>query len=521
MDRRAFFRNSLASATLASTPAAAAKVDPGRLPGRKTWLFWDLWKLDGIQGVALKQGRPQWCREATYRDPAVEGFSTWPLVYKDSRDGLWRMIYTAKWLPYTLMVAASRDGLSWQPEPHPEIIPPGAEKIAANHLFTLPNGSGGGPYYIEKPADGNHFRIFAIQHGIQAYSRARQNPQSYFHSLSTKTSAGKRYFVDHLSLVSKDGINWKADFDAVWNQPGWHPEPPVYAFYNERLGTHFMTSRPGHGERRVVIQSSPDARSWSGPELLLQPDSLDVPLVQFYGMPVVPYEGHFVGLLWHFHIADSHPVDRYNHYIGPLECYLAYSYDGRRFSRGLRQPFIGLNEPSQPGCGVIQTSCMVDCGDELRFYSSACELMHGLSERDGKGVNILVHRLRRDGFMYLESVGNWGSITSKPIVLFSPEIEINASAPHGQVLLQLTDVKCAPIPGFAFDDCTALRDADNLRWKVSWKGGAPPLHKVLRLEVELRHARLYSVRADSHFIDAQDQLLLDDGQSIDPRWFDY
>jgi len=517
--RSLFSMGAGAALTKAAGDASVRPARPGYLPGEKTWLFFDLWKFDGCTGVNLRQGQPVYQPQATYEDPLMASFSTWPLVYRDG--GQWRMLYTAKWQPYTLLTAVSPDGKHWKPDSRPEVQPPGVPKLAPHHLFTLPSGSGGVPYLDPQATDGNRFRIFAIQHGEQAMARAARNPRSAFHKLALSGAQPRRYFVDHLTLVSRDGLAWKADYNAEWSQPGWYPEPPVAAFFNRKLGLHTMVSRTGHGERRLTIQDSADARSWSGPELLLQPDSLDEPLVQFYGMPVVPYEGHFIGLLWHFHNGDSTRLANFNHNVGPLQCFLAYSYDGIRFSRGLRTPFIPLNPPGEPGCGVIQTSCLVEADDELRIYSSACRRLHGMSERIAGHIHILLHTLRRDGFMYLEAAGNWGTVLSKPITLFSPKLTVNAAAPQGEVRFQLTTLESKPIPGFTFDDCIPLTERDDLHWEVKWKGAAADiLRKPIRLEIQMRHARLYSVRGNMHFIDAQDWHMLTDGHEIDPRWFD-
>ena len=61
-----------------------------------------------------------------------------------------------------------------------------------------------------------------------------------------------------------------------------------------------MLVRSGWGERRVAMQQSADFREWSEPELLLEPDPLDPPQAQFYGMPAFPYEQNYVGFLWFF-----------------------------------------------------------------------------------------------------------------------------------------------------------------------------------------------------------------------------
>jgi len=114
-----------------------------------------------------------------------------------------------------------------------------------------------------------------------------------------------------------------------------------------------MMTRPGWGDRRVARQTSPDARTWSDLELIMQPDPADPPQVQLYGMPVVPYEGQFVGFLWMAHFSNAHRLERFNRLWGPIDCQLTYSFDGVHFQRGLREPFVALNEPGRPASGVV------------------------------------------------------------------------------------------------------------------------------------------------------------------------
>ena len=61
---------------------------------------------------------------------------------------------------------------------------------------------------------------------------------------------------------------------------------------------------------------------------------------------------------------------------------------------------------------------------------------------------MLMHSLRKDGFMYVASKGNWANLTSKPIALRRAELLINAQAPVGEVRVQLSDMDGQPFPGF-------------------------------------------------------------------------
>jgi hypothetical protein len=282
-----------------------------------------------------------------------------------------------------------------------------------------------------------------------------------------------------------------------------------------------MTVRPGWGDRRQCIQSTTDFISWSGPELLLQPDALDAELIELYGMPVFPYGDGYVGLPWIFHCQSDEPTRGFNRFAGPLDCQLAFSSDGNRFSRGLRTPFIACNEPGEHGGGAIQPSCLVETDDEIRIYSGATKLYHGKGREARQlgitdNASILLHTLRKDGLMYLESRGDWGRFISKPLVILETSLTMNASAPHGEVQYQLTDMESRPVEGFTFDDCLPLTSSDSINAPLRWKSGTAKdvAGRIVRLEVRMRHAKLFAIRGGFHLIDALDRWMLEHGKAI-------
>jgi hypothetical protein len=308
--------------------------------------------------------------------------------------------------------------------------------------------------------------------------------------------------------------------------PDWHPEPPVFGFYNRHRKQHAMTVRPGWGDRRVCIQFTDDFHTWSGPELLLQPDPTDRELIEHYGMPVFPYAGSHVGLLWVFHCESSAPTRYVNRPIGPLDCQLAYSCDGVRFFRGMRRPFIPVNAPGEHGCGGIEPSSLVETDEEIRIYSNGSKIPHGRNSQARRAGNrdfeaILLHTLRKDGFMYLRNRGDWGSFVTKPLALFKGSLTMNVEAPFGEVVYQLLDLKSEPIEGYTFDDCVPAQRVDSFNHALRWreKGLDEMIGRIVRLEVKLREARLCAFRGHFHFIDAQDQFLLQDGKPIDTALF--
>jgi hypothetical protein len=505
----------------------------------KTWLFFDHWHIEAQDNVALCQGQPKWCPEAAYEDPSFDHLEMWPTVYRDQSSGRWHLLYYASSFPLVLMGAESEDGIHWQPISRTEIQPPG-EKYAPHHLFTVPAAGGGAVYIDPTSSDARPFKFFFSQKGGPKAAQAGLDAEAYVDETIQKEMGIKPYLSEHRMAASADGLDWEVDPTASWGwvkHPSWQPEDPIFCFFNDKLKLHTMITRPGWGDRRVVLLTSPDTIRWSKPELLLQPDSLDPPQFHFYGMPVVAYEGLFVGFLWTAHFANCTRLDRFNQMWGIIDNQLTYSYDGLRFQRGLRRPFIPLNDPGQPGSAIIYPTCLVEHNDELRIYSVGSRHWHGwhigenmetklrrpLPKGEGPSTAILTHTLRKDGFMYLASKGGWARFISKPMVLKEPKLSINAQAPYGELRCQMCDMESRPLEGFSFEENVPFIENDALDWALAWKGGSLTelVGKVVRLEFKFRHARLYAVRGDFHFADAVDVTMIADGQPIDTKPFDF
>lgn len=501
-------------------------------PSRKI-LFFDLWKLDYWDNIELAQGEPKFLPEATYVDSADPNRGVhFPSIWQDKKSGKWRMVHSLKWSPFTLMAAESNDGIHWKPHPVPDTEPQGG-KVAPHHLLTIPDGEGSGVYIDPEETDGYRFRIFGRQHGAAVLKRALADPQHRWHKIA-KAEGEKRYMSEGITLVSKDGLHWEVKTGGHWDwlQDDWHPEPPVFAFWNYKTKKHSMLARPGWGDRRQCIRTTSDLKTWSNPELLFQPDSQDTQgPIGFYGMPVHPVGNGagFVGLLWVFHNSNSEPVGSFNQFFGTMDNELTYSYDGVRFNRSTRKPFLKLNPFPEYGCTQIRTCSLVERDEDILIYSEGHRGEHGRERSEQKKNDeplgaMIVHRLRKDGWMFLRSRGDWARIQTKPLTLFAPTIALNVSAPYGEVRFQITDEKSQPLDGFSFDDCIPIRGVDTLNGELKWKDSpdrAQLIGEVLRLEIKFRNANLYAIDMAHHFLDAQDKWLLKDGKKIPAKLFDH
>jgi hypothetical protein len=377
--------------------------------------------------------------------------------------------------------------------------------------------------------DGYAFRIFAKLSGEPVFQRALADPGHRWHEIA-RSEGEKRYFDEGVTLVSKDGLHWdlKTGGHWDWHAQDWYPEPPVFAFWNALQRRHVMVARPGWGDRRQCLRRSSDLKSWDVPELLFQPDPLDVDgPIGMYGMPVVPVGNGagYIGLLWIFHNSSSEPVNSFNQFFGTMDAQLAYSYDGIRFFRGLRRPFLKRNPIPEPGCVQIRPCSMVETDSSVFIYSEGHKGAHGRERSQQRQTDeplgsLMLHRLRKDGWMYLRSRGDWARLQTKPFSLRSPSIRVNAAADYGELRFQLTDEASKPLAGFTFEQSVPLRGVDSLAYELKWKDDAnlnQVLHQPIRLEIKFRQANLYSIEMAHHFLDAHDMWLLKDGKPLPER----
>lgn len=493
----------------------------------KTLPFWDLARWDAWNNTELVQTTAEAVEAGTYTDPNFPDASmVFPSVWRDAASGQWRMIYSIKWSPFTIMAAQSEDGIAWKPLPVPDAQPEGG-KLAPHHVFTFTHGQGSGVYHDPVAADGFPFKMFGRQDPDAVLEQALADPKHRWHDIA-KREGKKRYMSMAATLVSKDGMHWQLQKDGDWATDDWSPEPPVFCFFRESDRTHVLTARLGWGDRRLALRETRDFTKWTEPTLHLQPDALDVDgPVGFYGMPVIRSGPGYVGVLWTFRNSSSVPVNSYNQFFGDFDSQLTFSYDGHHFIRGQRKPFIALNPIPQHGCAQIRPSSLVATDTEVRIYSESHKGAHG-RERAAKNATkeptsaVLLHTLRKDGFMHLRSRGDFARIQSKPMLLKSAQLALNAAADFGEVRFQVTDVKSVPQPGLTFEDCVPMRNANSLHHALTWKNATlePLVGKVVRLEIEFRQANLFALYGDWHFIDAQDLWLIEDGKAVPSKRFD-
>ncbi len=438
-----------------------------------TLLFFDDWYLHRRDNLSRHIGRPTLVPEGTLEDPFVDPAWGYPTVFRDPESGRWRCLYqgqagNGRFVP---VVAESDDGIRWRLPDLSELAPL-ADRVCPHQLFGLERfGEWSGPYLDSQAA------------GSDAWLKGLVVQRTPEGGLASRL------------VTSPDGLHWRHV-----EGPAWHPlgaDPIAAAFWNPYRQSHVLAVRPALNDRRIALVETRDWQTFSPPELALQADALDTPCAEVYGMPVVPYEHLFIGLLWLYH--TSPVVDAANKYLlGTIDCQLAYSYNGWHFQRTTRDPFLATSDPGAHGAGCIYPYSVVAVGDHLRIYSSAAKGEHAqirMNPASRQGA-ILLHTLRRDGFVYLQPEGGPGELVTRLLLWKGGEPVLNVAAPQGEARFQVLDANGEPLDGYRHDDCVPFR-GDSTAWTPEWRDGrlmAALRDRIVRLSVRLTNGRLYAIR---------------------------
>jgi hypothetical protein len=455
-----------------------------------TILFFDDWAVQAAHNVRRVMGAPTWVPEGTLEDELTEGTYNFPFVWRDADDGTWKAIYGAALTldgkepvagihghhvprAQALMYAESTDGVAWstpdvrERATHAHRAIPGAP----NTVYSVAGHLDGLPVFIDpKDADGT---------GALKYLYTQDGRQGM--------------------AASRDGIAW-TDVDGV-EVGDYAIDTPLTAYYNHHRDTYCMPRRLFQGDRRIAIFETPDWRTYSVPEMAVWPTAQDPPMVQFYGMPVYRYEHLYIGLLWRLFCRPTDDLAGVKGRGGPIDCTLAYSWDGKHFQRATYDAFIPCNERGEHGGGCVYVGSMITDQEagRIRFYSGGSKAEHFLDQTLPDAA-LMLHTMRLDGFFRLESYALRGSVMTRTLKFTGDgDLKINARAPFGEVRARITDPRGSTIPGFSFDECEPLI-GDEIYWSPVWSSGKRvadlPRDVRYHIEIDLVAGELYAIRGD-------------------------
>lgn len=241
------------------------------------------------------------------------------------------------------------------------------------------------------------------------------------------------------------------------------------------------------GRRRVIGRRlSRDFINWSGPEVLLEPDEIDRPDTQFYGMAVHKEGQAWIGLLWTYSAAGQTSDVR-----------LAWSHDGRNWSRpDDRSPLIPLGEEGEFDSHLIYTASQPAVREgRIHILYSGFDGPHDSTTRNAA---IGLANLREEGWCSLDTNGEAAGLTTKPLPFKSRGLSLNINVEKGYCIAEIIDVENGePYPGYSFYDSIPILQTNSINTKLLWKKGPAPDIPAgeWALRLRLRHASVFAVKS--------------------------
>ena len=352
------------------------------------------------------------------------------------------------------------------------------------------------------------------------------------------------------SAVSPDGFNW-----TMLDVPPIPSADTSHLIYDESSGQFVATVKQGtRWGRSVWLSTCKEFGQFSKPELILTTDEIDwenrrqrvreiienpayiTPAViddedyiaELYMMPILPYEGIYIGLPLIFNPFGAIPPPHMN-FTRINQTELAVSRDLKNWHRVADR---ALFLPVQPWDGTsYDTNQVYACGrpvvrdDEIWVYYCGSRLPGSremYEKHDGNrelfrlnvdpalfddASALLLAKLPRDRFVSMDAE-KVGWIITEPFTWRGEELFVNADARWGEIHAEIMDPEKLPddpqgsvgpdtigaIRGFVTHRGeTEPMGGDHLRHRLAWKEGAkPPTDRPVQIRFIMRQARLYS-----------------------------
>ena len=400
-------------------------------------------------------------------------------VIRNPEDGAFRMWYQGfGGSPYSACYATSKDGIFWE---------------RPNLGLIEYNGSTDNNLFMDDAS------VLNVIDDARETDPARRYKSLFFEALSPGNRRGEVRTHTMSVAFSPDGLRWtKYEGNPVLTGVS---DVHTLLGWDDLHGRYVAYPRPGlrneTGVRVIGRSVSDDFTTWTKPEIVMAPDDLDPPGMEFYGMPVFKYEGLYLGMAWAYHTPPEEPPTRMQ---GTIDVQLASSRDGIDWQRTCdRATFIPLGPRGSIDQAQICTAKEpVRVDDELWIYHGAVSTYHGAPEAFGHSAalsgHIFLSKLRLDGFVSQDAGAGGGTLLTKPFTCPGGRLSINAAARGGSVAVAVLDPGGTQVPGYSAQDC-AVFDGDSVRHHVTWRDAAALdalAGQPIRLKFYLRTAKLYS-----------------------------
>jgi hypothetical protein len=288
-------------------------------------------------------------------------------------------------------------------------------------------------------------------------------------------------------FVSPDGLAWTPFGPQPFLSNGGLLDSQNVMFFDPPAGSYVAFPRMNVGgaqTRRVGRTLTTDLASGfaTAPLVVLSPDALDPPDVDFYTSAAIRYP-------WAADAFLAFPA-LFHHLADTLDIGFAASRDGSAWNRPTHAALIALAPGSRSlyaGQGLTRD------GDKIALYFTRYHAPHsGPYVFDG-GIGRAIWRL--DGFTSMDAGATPGVFRTPPLTFSGTQLLLNlACGPGGAVRVEVQDSGGRVLPRFAAARCVPVT-GDSTATVVRWSGD-PALAALagtpVVLRFEMRKAKLYA-----------------------------
>jgi hypothetical protein len=476
----------------------------------RTQLLFDDYFLERAEGVRLSMNapvqhpEPVLAADQPWEALGISGYNT--VLYEDGRFRLWYGAVMKQGLPQEgairLCYAESADGLHWE-KPVLNLLP--FRGSTANNIVAPP---------LERQSQ----QGATVYRDERAPAEERYKLWTKFQPTDDEIAAGR--LPGLYAMFSPDGLHWAIAPDQP-NPPEQMCDTQNMFFWDDRLEQYVGYTRVretqdideaasgGRGRYRSIGRiTSPDFRTWSETQIVLQADEVDLaiplpepkvgarPPVDIYTSCAMklPHAQHAYLMLPSFYYhwgEDDAPAT--------LDVQLLTSRDGIAWQRaGGRRPFLRHGFDGSPSSGMLFANPWpVPMGDELWLYYMGTSRRHGRRNAEPVRNGLFRASLRRDGFVSVDADYSGGEFTTPPFTFDGDCLEVNAAgSAAGWLQVEVQDPAGNPLPGYTAADANAVL-GNRLNHPVTWKD-RPTLAgltgRPVRLRFIMRDIKLYSFR---------------------------
>ena len=436
-----------------------------------------------------------------------KGIGAYSTTFRES-DGRFRLWYDALMDVGTpqesarrLCYAESEDGIQWE-KPSLGLVPfrgSTANNIVAP-LLERQSMQGATVYRDERAPADERYKLW-----------------SKFRPTDSQITEGTRSGL--WAMHSPDGIHWQT----YPNQPNptnqscdtqnmffWDETFKCYVGYTRVRETQSSDEAALAGKvayRSVGRITSPDFRTWSSTQIVLEADEDDLaipvpskfddqrPSIDYYTSCAMKYESaQDVYLMFpsvYYHWGEKG-------FPATMDIQLLTSRDGIHWQRqGNRHPFLRHGMDGEIRSGMLFANpWLIPVGDELWLYYAGMAHNHAAAPDDvGRSSSLFRARMRRDGFVSADAGYSGGQFITPVLQFDGNRLKLNLDGSAGGWLqVEIQDADGQPVPGFGLTEADPV--VGNATSKpVTWQGKDDLnelVGKSVRLRFVLRAMKLYA-----------------------------